>query len=71
MDIQTVRNMILRAKGERSWRDFADAVGENHAYLYRMALGERDPSEAVLNKLGLERVTVYRKKSSKADANSC
>ncbi len=71
MDIQTVRNMILRAKGERSWRAFAEAVGEDHGYLYRMALGERDPSDTVLNKLGLERVTVYRKKTSKADADSC
>jgi len=50
-----------------SVRKAADALGIEHTYLYRLAAGEKDsPSDDTLLKLGLERVTSYRKLGAKA-----
>ena len=60
MNANTVRQMLKRAKGRQTLRQFAEAWNMDHAYLYRMIEGDREPSIEVLTKLGLEKVTSYR-----------
>jgi hypothetical protein len=56
--------MVLRAKGERTWREFSGAWGIDIGYLHRVAMGLRPPNDEILSKLGIEKVTIYRIKKS-------
>lgn len=65
MNIETVRQMIRAAKGNGSIRALAARWGIDHSYLHRMLEGEREPSDDVLMRLGVERVITYRRRKSK------
>lgn len=62
MNADTVRSLVRRAQGSKTFRAFADELRIDHAYLYRMMNGEREISDGLLAAFGLERVQVYRKK---------
>lgn len=57
-----LKNSLMDA-AERagSWRKLGDLWGIDHAYLYRIALGEKQPNDVVLRRLGLIRVVAYRR----------
>lgn len=49
-----------------STRAAGKALGVDHAYLHRIAAGEKRPSDEMLEKLGIERVETYRRKKKNA-----
>ena len=53
-----------RRKRAGSWRKLANEIGTDHAYLYRVSKGEKQPGDTLLEALGLERVVTYRRKRS-------
>lgn len=65
MNADTVQKMIRQAKGDGTIRALAERWGIDYAYLYRMMIGEREPSDEVLRILGLVRVVTYAKTKSK------
>lgn len=68
LDEKTIR-LYLRDEIDRvgTQKAFADKHKLSPAYISDTLSGRRDPSEAILDALGLERVVTYRKKA-KADA---
>ena len=44
---------LVRAHG--SYRKAAAAIGVEHAYLYRVAMGKKDASDAMLDAIGLNK----------------
>lgn len=56
-----VRALMRKKIAGRSYREAAKEFGVEHTYLYRMVTGERQPCDAILDALGLKRVTVYEK----------
>lgn len=58
---------LLRAKLEHlvteagSWREAGKKLGYDHAHLWKVHQGMRNPSREFLAKLGLMRVVVYQR----------
>jgi len=68
MDAEAVRNLLdkhVRESG--SLRKWAKQYNGEAAFACRVINGEREPSDTILNILGLERVVTYRKKGSKTN----
>ena len=65
MDTKQVQNLIRRAKGDRSIRALADEWAVDHASLYKIMTGEREPNDDVLKALRLYRVVSYMPRKSK------
>ena len=64
-----VVEMLKAEQGERSLREFAEALGISPSYLSDIYLGKRAPGPAVLDQMELEKVepeTKYRKRQSSA-----
>lgn len=63
MNKNTVINLLARecgrADGIRPW---AGRHGIDHAFVWRVLNGKKDPSDRVLDALGLERIVTYRKR---------
>ena len=53
--------LLQKRQGGRAQRELAEELGISPAYLSDIYLGKRDPGESVLEKLGLEKQTVYVK----------
>lgn len=60
MTRETVIRHINRQRGERTWQQFADAVGLTLSQLHMAANGKRPPGPLVLAKFGIEKVEEYR-----------
>lgn len=63
MDIKQVRD-ILRRECEKagSAKAWAQSAGLSGAYVSDVLNGRRDPAEAILSALGIERVVSYRRR---------
>jgi transcriptional regulator with XRE-family HTH domain len=53
---------VNEAKGANNLRDYATSIGYSASYLSQVSNGVRPPSEELLEKLGLERRTIYIRK---------
>lgn len=63
MTPDSVRALIRRACREAgSQKAWAKRHGVNEAFLSQVLRGEREPSPAILEPFGLERVVIYRRK---------
>lgn len=60
MNQEQVIDLMKRRQGQRSAKEFAEELGISPQYLSDIYLSRRDPGPAVLEKLGIERETVYR-----------
>lgn len=62
MNVDQVREALRRAckkaGSQKAWAEQAQVTG---AYVNDVLKGKRDPGDAILKTLGLERVVVYRK----------
>jgi len=54
-----IRRACLTAGSQKAW---AKLHHVNEAFLSQVLRGEREPSPAILDPLGMERVVIYRKK---------
>ncbi len=67
MTTEDVREMLFdacyEAGSQSAWARCADV---SQAYVNDVLRGRREPGEAILQALGLERVTAYRKRGGKA-----
>jgi len=65
MDKERISELLaaecIKAGSQIAW---AKAHGVSGAYVSDVLAGRRDPGEAVLKALGLERVVIYRKASN-------
>lgn len=59
--------LIRKQIGDGSQLDFARKHGLSPSFVSDVLTGRRDPSKAILDAVGLERVVTYRRKE-KADA---
>lgn len=65
MTPDSMRALIRRACREAgSQKAWAKQHNINEAFLSQVLRGEREPSPAILDPLGMERVVVYRKKEA-------
>lgn len=56
---EQVIEKLTQAKGKRSLRDYAKAMGISHVYLWEVLSGRRAPGPSVLDWMGLvEKTTV-------------
>ena len=53
---------IKEARGASTLRDYAESLNYSASYLSQVSNGVRPPSDELLEKLGLERRTIYVKK---------
>ena len=64
-----VVELLKAEQGDRSLRQFAEQLGISASYLSDIYLGKRSPGPAVLEVIGMEKVTTetsYQKKDSNA-----
>ncbi len=67
MTTDDVRRMLRGAcQAEGSQSAWARRAGVSQAYVNDAMHGRREPGEAILQALGLERVTTYRKRRGEA-----
>jgi transcriptional regulator with XRE-family HTH domain len=59
---QALASIKKKIDGEGSQLAFARKHGLSPAYISDVLTGRRDPSKAILDAVGLERVVTYRKK---------
>lgn len=60
---------IIRSKAKPTQAAWAKANGISPAYVSDVIAGRREPGQKILDALGLERVTTYRPKPSKAPSS--
>ncbi len=61
-DIVELDQAVKEAKGDKNLRDYAESIGYSPSYLSQVSNSVRPPSDALLDKLGLERRTIYIRK---------
>ena len=61
-DIVELNETVKEAQGEGNLRDYAESIGYSASYLSQVSNSVRPPSEKLLEKLGLERRTIYIRK---------
>lgn len=55
---ESIRNLL---KKHGSYRAAGKAIGTDHAYLFKILAGTKEPSAAMAAKLGLIRVVTYQR----------
>ena len=61
---EDVIKLMRKRQGGRTDADFARELGISAPYLFEIYKGTRDPGDKVLDALGLQRETVYRKENA-------
>lgn len=62
MDIEDVRNILRKAcEAAGTQKAWAEANGVSPQYVNDVLQGFREPGEAILSALGIEKVTTYRR----------
>jgi transcriptional regulator with XRE-family HTH domain len=61
-DVVELDEAVKEAQGDQNLRDYAKSIGYSASYLSQVSNSVRPPSEELLEKLGLERRTIYIKK---------
>lgn len=66
---EDVIKLMRKKQGQRTDAEFARELGISAPYLFEIFRGTRDPGDKVLEALGLQKETVYRKEETSEAAN--